>query len=116
MSYPGRLAVLLSALSLAATGVAAASAAPGDDDHEMGSQIALVEGRAMPASQPLTAQVAQTPGMDVSSHQGNIDWKAVAGKGGKFVYVKATEATTYTNPFFNQQYTGSIGAGLMHGA
>jgi GH25 family lysozyme M1 (1,4-beta-N-acetylmuramidase) len=119
MSNPGRLAVLCSALVLAATGAAAANAAPtaaSDNDHEMGSQIALVEGRARPTAQPLSAQVAQTPGMDVSSHQGNIDWKAVAGKGGKFAYVKATEATTYTNPFFAQQYNGSYGAGLIHGA
>jgi GH25 family lysozyme M1 (1,4-beta-N-acetylmuramidase) len=116
MSNPGRLAVLFSALLLVVTGTAAANGAPNEDDHEMGSQVARVEGRAMPASAPLTAQVAQTPGMDVSSHQGVVDWKSVAAKGGKFVYVKATEATTYVNPDFDQQYTGAYNAGLIHGA
>jgi GH25 family lysozyme M1 (1,4-beta-N-acetylmuramidase) len=114
--YPRPLTVLVAAFVLLSTGSAVAQAAPGDDDHEMGSQIEHVEGRAAPAAAPLTAQVAQTPGMDVSSHQGNIDWKAVASHGGRFVYVKATEATTYVNPFFGQQYTGAYNAGLLHGA
>lgn len=32
-------------------------------------------------------------GIDVSSHQGDIDWGAVKGRGVSFAYIKATEGT-----------------------
>ena len=35
-------------------------------------------------------------GIDVSHHQGHIDWKKVAAADIDFVYVKATEGATYT--------------------
>lgn len=60
--------------------------------------------------------VTQTPGLDVSGWQGNVDWSTVAANGAKFAYVKATENTNYQNPYFSQQYTGSYNAGLKHGA
>jgi len=44
------------------------------------------------------------------------DWPAVAAKGARFAYVKATEATDYTNPYFAQQYDGAAKAGLIRGA
>ncbi|MET8676217.1 lysozyme [Streptomyces sp. NPDC004647] len=65
----------------------------------------------------IPASAATKPrGHDVSSHQGNVDWSKAKSKGAKFVYVKATESTTYRNPYFAQQYTGSFKAGLLHGA
>lgn len=80
-----------------------------------GSQIAR---HAPPASgvaaAPLDAGQAQ--GLDVSSYQGNVDWGSVASKGARFAYVKASESTTYTNPYFAQQYNGSYGAGIVRGA
>jgi hypothetical protein len=33
-----------------------------------------------------------------------------------FAFVKATESTTYKNPFFDQDYDGALSAGLVHGA
>lgn len=59
------------------------------------------------------------PGVDVSSHQGNVDWAYAYGKGARFAYVKATQSwpsTLYKNPYFNQQYNGSYKAGLIRGA
>jgi GH25 family lysozyme M1 (1,4-beta-N-acetylmuramidase) len=55
-------------------------------------------------------------GLDVSSHQGAVNWASVAANGAKFAYVKATEATTYTSPDFTQQYNGSFSNGLIRGA
>ncbi|GAA4526031.1 hypothetical protein GCM10023192_07400 [Amycolatopsis samaneae] len=55
-------------------------------------------------------------GMDVSSHQGNVDWGAAWRNGARFAYVKATENTNYTNPFFAQQYNGSYDVGMIRGA
>lgn len=56
------------------------------------------------------------PGVDVSSHQGNVDWGAQRANGKKFAYVKATESDSYTNPYFAQQYNGSYSAGMIRGA
>jgi len=64
----------------------------------------------------VTPMVAGTPGLDVSGYQGNVNWSSVAANGGRFAYVKATESTTYQNPYFTQQYNGSYNAGLIRGA
>jgi GH25 family lysozyme M1 (1,4-beta-N-acetylmuramidase) len=55
-------------------------------------------------------------GIDVSSHQGNVDWAKVAAAGTDFAYVKATEGGTYVNPYLDQQYGGAKAAGLYVGA
>lgn len=55
-------------------------------------------------------------GNDVSSHQKNVDWAETRAEGGRFTYVKATESTTYRNPYFSQQYNGARSAGLVRGA
>ncbi|WP_409464474.1 GH25 family lysozyme [Amycolatopsis sp. GA6-003] len=62
------------------------------------------------------AAPAQVPGMDVSGHQGNVDWKAAWNAGARFAYVKATEGTGYRNPYFAQQYNGSYDVGMIRGA
>ncbi|MFF2614653.1 lysozyme [Kitasatospora sp. NPDC058046] len=80
-----------------------------------GSTVAAREGRSTAA--PFASLAAtQTPGLDVSGYQGNVNWSSVAANGAKFAYVKATEGTGYTNPSFAQQYNGSYNAGLVRGA
>jgi len=91
-------------------------------DHEMGSQIRLHEGTAQEPKGEITAAPddvtiqASVQGIDVSSHQGNVDWAAQWNAGRRFVWVKATESTNYTNPFFAQQYNGSFNQGFIRGA
>ena len=87
-------------------------------DHPMGSQIRLHEG-----VQPVGAQgsafqilVASVAGSDVSGYQGNVAWSTAYSNGGRFAYVKATEGTGYTNPYFAQQYNGSYNAGMIRGS
>ncbi|GAA1241788.1 lysozyme [Prauserella halophila] len=96
-------------------------------NHAMGSQIAKVEGD---DSSPSTAAAmrpqgvgadgmkaqATVAGIDVASHQSNVDWDYWWGQGKRFAYVKATEATSYTNPYFAQQYIGSYDIGMIRGA
>jgi beta-N-acetylhexosaminidase len=55
-------------------------------------------------------------GMDVNSAQGNVNWQGAYNNGARFAYVKATEGTTYTNPYFAQQYNGSYNIGMIRGA
>ncbi|WP_406434325.1 lysozyme [Streptomyces sp. NBC_00631] len=70
-----------------------------------------------PALAGTPASAASTPrGHDVSSHQKNVDWPDAKAKGAVFVYIKATESTTYRNPYFGRQYNGSRQAGLVRGA
>ena len=55
-------------------------------------------------------------GIDVSSHQGRVDWAAHAAAGKRFAYVKATEGTRYRNPYFSSQYSGAYNVGMIRGA
>nr|WP_285553525.1 lysozyme [Streptomyces hygroscopicus] len=55
-------------------------------------------------------------GHDVSSHQKSVDWPTAQAGGARFVYVKASESTSYRNPYFHQQYDGARDAGLIRGA
>ncbi|GAA3338183.1 lysozyme [Amorphoplanes nipponensis] len=65
---------------------------------------------------PAQAAPAGVKGVDVSSHQGSVNWSAAWSAGARFAYVKATEGTGYTNPSFAQQYNGSYGVGMIRGA
>ena len=65
---------------------------------------------------PSAAAATYVPGMDVSSYQGNVDWQSAYNNGARFAYVKATEGTSYTNPYFAQQYNGSYNVGMIRGA
>jgi GH25 family lysozyme M1 (1,4-beta-N-acetylmuramidase) len=94
----------------------------------MGSQIRRVEGdQSSPQSREdairargtdATGQQVQAsvPGIDVSGHQGNVDWPSYWNQGKRFAYVKATEGTGYTSPSFAQQYNGSYNVGMIRGA
>ncbi|GAA0462327.1 lysozyme [Streptomyces stramineus] len=67
----------------------------------------------LPQPPPLAASVE---GVDVSSHNGNVPWTTLWNSGNRFAYVKATEGTSYTNPYFTQQYNGSYAVGMIRGA
>ncbi|MFE9770940.1 lysozyme [Streptomyces sp. NPDC005931] len=111
-------AVLLALFSLPRT----ADAADGPSDSprptpprgsaHMGMGVVTHDGRGgLP-----TTRVVQTEGVDVSSHQGNVAWTTLWNSGVKWAYVKATEGTYYTNPYFAQQYNGSYNVGMIRGA
>jgi GH25 family lysozyme M1 (1,4-beta-N-acetylmuramidase) len=55
-------------------------------------------------------------GFDVSGYQPNVNWQAQKANGADFVYIKATEGTTYINPSFSGQYSGATRTGLIRGA
>ena len=84
-------------------------------DHPMGSQIRLHEGSLQIPNQPWinVPMTASVKGMDVSGYQGNVNWKGAWNNGARFAYVKATEGTYYTNPYFTQQYNGSYNVGMI---
>jgi len=64
--------------------------------------------------------LAASSGPDVSSWQhpngASINWTLVKASGHSFAFVKATEDTTYTNPYFAGDWQGMKAAGINHGA
>ena len=94
---------------------------PGPTRGRSGSRLAalvalaliVLVGLATPASALLT-------GVDVASHQhpggSAIDWRAVRAAGHSFAFVKATEDSNYTNPYFASDWAGAGAAGLYRGA
>lgn len=54
-------------------------------------------------------------GPDVSNHQGAVSFAHVASRG-QFIIAKATESTTYADPWFGVNKTGARNAGLLFGA
>jgi len=55
-------------------------------------------------------------GIDVSNHQGNIDWKAVQRSGIRFAYIKASEGADFKDQSFSRNWTQCGGARLVRGA
>ncbi|WP_053912731.1 lysozyme [Streptomyces sp. SCSIO 75703] len=115
-----RAGIVLAASLLLPSLAAAPVSAAGDDGPSvrgtasMGGGVLAHEGeRDRPAA---GTRVAQTEGVDVSSHQGNVAWPTLWNSGVKWAYVKATEGTSYRNPYYAQQYNGSYDVGMIRGA
>lgn len=60
---------------------------------------------------------AKYDGIDISSHQGYIDWAKVSSdKDIRFVYIKATEGATYRSPHYAHNITQARRNGLLVGS
>jgi len=55
-------------------------------------------------------------GIDVSHHQGDIDWSRVAGDDVQFAYIKASEGGDYRDTKFATNRMGAVQAGIRAGA
>jgi lysozyme len=55
-------------------------------------------------------------GVDVSGHQGDVDWPSLAGSGVAFAYIKATEGGDFRDKKFQQNWYGARTAGMPRGA
>ncbi len=111
----GLLLAVLSLLSLTvpAAPASAADPVPPRGSAYMGMGVLAHDGQ---HGVPAGTRVTQTEGVDVSSHQGNVDWATLWNSGVRWAYTKATEGTYYTNPYFGQQYKGSFDVGMIRGA
>lgn len=56
------------------------------------------------------------PGVDVSHHNGAVDWARVARAGKRFAFVKATEGVSFTDPTHARNVAGARTAGLAAGS
>lgn len=55
-------------------------------------------------------------GIDISSHNGKIDFEAVRADSIDFVIIKATEGSTFKDPSFQSNHANAVKAGLKVGA
>lgn len=55
-------------------------------------------------------------GIDVSHHNGLIDWQQVSRSGHSFAFIKCTEGATFVDPMFESNAAGAATAGLWAGA
>ncbi|MER5496239.1 MULTISPECIES: lysozyme [unclassified Streptomyces] len=114
---------LLAALSLLIALPGAASAAdhdraakkPARGTATMGMGVIAHDGQSKQDSDSMGTLAVQTEGVDVSGHQGNVNWSTLWNSGVKWAYVKATEGTYYKNEYFTQQYNGSYNIGMIRG-
>ena len=60
--------------------------------------------------------MATVPGIDVSYWNAGIDWPKVRAAGQRYVFAKATEGDFYSDPTFDDNWTGAKAAGLLRGA
>src|SRR5688500_20266949 len=60
--------------------------------------------------------MATVPGIDVSYWNAGIDWPKVRAAGQRFVFAKATEGSSYSDPTFDDNWRGAKSAGLLRGA
>lgn len=79
-------------------------------------QDKLIEARRLPGLTAAEPTPATSRGIDVASHQGSVDWTAVAGSGIAFAFAKATGGTWYRNPTFLTNWLGMRDAGIQRGA
>jgi GH25 family lysozyme M1 (1,4-beta-N-acetylmuramidase) len=100
---PGRLLAVAAALAATTLATVAAPATPA------GAQPA--GGAAPPAG-----ITATTPGIDVSHHQGSINWTSVRNAGIQFAFIKATEGTGFLDSRFGTNYVNAYFAGVIRGA
>ncbi|RKN51613.1 lysozyme, partial [Streptomyces klenkii] len=113
---------LLLASPATATADGRAAATPAEEARPqpgtawMGMTVPEHEGGGRRSGEPGPVPYATVEGVDVSSHQGNVAWSTLWNAGNRFAYVKATEGTSYRNPYFAQQYNGSYNVGMIRGA
>lgn len=55
-------------------------------------------------------------GVDVSRYQGTIDWQQFAQQDVQFAFIKATEGSSYQDPFFTYNWSASQENGIIAGA
>lgn len=79
------------------------------------SRSTSADGPSTSPTKPPEPRKVRQRGIDASHHQGDIDWRAVAGDGIEFAYLKATEGTTFTDPRFARHRDAARAAGLEVG-
>ena len=76
--------------------------------------ILLYNGYIIPTK--LEAEKYEIRGVDVSEYQGEIDWKTLSSQDIDFAFIKATERSSYKDPYFTKNYEQLNETNLLVGA
>ncbi|HXJ64156.1 MAG TPA: glycoside hydrolase family 25 protein, partial [Actinomycetota bacterium] len=68
------------------------------------------------APQARATSGSMLPGIDVSHHNGTVDWQQVKAAGYKFAFAKATEGTGFVDPLYAANRSGTAAAHMAFGA
>ncbi|KAL5363578.1 glycoside hydrolase superfamily [Aspergillus floccosus] len=63
----------------------------------------------------LEAHADTVQGFDISNHQDSVDFAAAYDAGARFVMIKSSEGTSYSDSSFSSHYTGATDAGFIRG-
>ena len=55
-------------------------------------------------------------GVDVSEYQGEINWDTIHNENVSFAFIKATEGSSYTDPYFDDNWSNVCESGILTGA
>ena len=102
MALRKRHILLIVALLLAFIGMATAA-------------ISIINGNVISPSESLDIDAYKISGIDVSAHNGNIDFAKARAAGTEFVFVKATEGATFRDSAMNSNLRKAHEAGLKTG-
>ena len=80
--------------------------------------LGLLVASVLALSAPAAAFAALPEGVDTShyQHSPSLDWSAVRNSGVRFAFLKATEGSSYTDPWFAADWAATKKVGLYHGA
>ncbi|KAL9932552.1 hypothetical protein V8E36_008669 [Tilletia maclaganii] len=81
---------------------------------------AVVTTAALVAGAPVEEAVSKrapsgTAGFDISHYQASVNFASEYSKGARWVYIKATEGTSYVDSSFSSHYSGATDAGFIRG-
>lgn len=81
-------------------------------------RVMIVEDMKIEPSACRTSRISPTTslGIDVSGHQGTVDWNAIKKAGISFAFVKATEGRTFVDDTFADNWSEMKRVGVLRGA
>ena len=109
------LAGLVLLLVLAACGESSTEARADPSSRPTPRDSATVPPTSSPSPAGTATPVRRQRGIDVSHHQGNVDWERVRRSGIAFAFLKASEGTGFTDPRFASHARVASGAGVRVG-
>jgi GH25 family lysozyme M1 (1,4-beta-N-acetylmuramidase) len=101
---------------LASTGVLVAQADPAASPTPTDAATGVAPLEEPQPERPRRRDRARVRGIDVSHHNGDIDYADVLDAGRSFVFIKATQDTTFRDPMFETNVQRARQAGVLTGA
>ncbi|MZK52772.1 MULTISPECIES: GH25 family lysozyme [Clostridium] len=104
-----------SASNQSSTGSSSSSGSTSGQSPSGSSSSGSTPGQSSSGSSSSGNTLSKYYGIDISNYDGYIDFNSVKSSGVQLVYIKATEGTTFIDPYLQANYNGASSAGLKVG-